>query len=136
HEPDDVWPRIRRRGRAEWSVELFDHLRLPLEDEHVRTAKRAHVERLVAGVENQDLLHAGRNVAHAAAAFQLARWLMPRDRLNRGVSWPLWGAATCRRRCSKHRCRCDGAKRTACGARLRRAALAGSGPDRPDRAAG
>src|SRR5205814_2990373 len=36
-EPDDVRPRKRRRGRAEWSIEFFDHLGLPLEDEHVGT---------------------------------------------------------------------------------------------------
>src|SRR5205823_3532439 len=36
-----------------------------------------------------------------------SRWLMPRDRLNRGASWPLWGAAACRRRWPKPRRRCD-----------------------------
>src|SRR4029077_17462234 len=57
HEPDDVWPRIHRRGRAKWSVELFDHLRLALEDENVRAPERAHVQRLVTRVQDQYLLH-------------------------------------------------------------------------------
>jgi hypothetical protein len=57
HEADDVWPLIRVSGRAEWSIQLFDHLGLALEDEHVRAAQRAHVERLVTRVENENLLH-------------------------------------------------------------------------------
>ena len=65
--PDHVRPRKPRRGRAEWSVELFDHLRLPLVDEDVRAAQRAHVERLETGVEDQHLLHGARNVADGAA---------------------------------------------------------------------
>ena len=59
HEPDDVWPRKLPRGRAKWSVELFDDLRLPLVDEHVRAPQRAHVERLVTRVQDENLLHPG-----------------------------------------------------------------------------
>ena len=60
-------PRERRRGRAQWSLELFDHLRLPLVDEHVRPPQRAHVERLVARVQDQNLLHRGRKVPDRSA---------------------------------------------------------------------
>ena len=60
-----MWPRERGRGRAKWSVELLDHLRLALEDEHVRAAQRAHVERLVTRVQDENLLHPGRNVPEA-----------------------------------------------------------------------
>jgi hypothetical protein len=56
-EPDHVRPRKPLRGRAEWSVELLDHLRLPLVDKHVRASERAHIERLEAGVQDQNLLH-------------------------------------------------------------------------------
>ena len=65
HEPDDVWPLERVRGRAKWSVELLDHLCLALEDEHVGAAQRAHVERLVTRIENENLLHLRGNVPAA-----------------------------------------------------------------------
>src|SRR5581483_8841988 len=73
HEPDDVWPRIDRRGRAEWSVELFDHLRLALEDQDVRAPDRAHVEGLETRIQDQDLLHAAENVAQQTAPHAPAR---------------------------------------------------------------
>src|SRR5581483_2521409 len=38
-EPDHVWPPERVGGRAKWSIELFDHLGLALEDEHVGAAQ-------------------------------------------------------------------------------------------------
>src|SRR4029079_19102888 len=53
HEPDDVWPPKRVGGRAEWSIELLDDLCLPLVDEDVGTAQRAHVQRLIARVQNE-----------------------------------------------------------------------------------
>src|SRR5262245_64003340 len=46
-EPDHVRPAERAAGRAEWSVELFDDLRLPLPDQHVCTPHGTDVERLV-----------------------------------------------------------------------------------------
>ena len=70
-----------------------------------------------------------RNVGAAATI----RWLLPRDRLLRGASWSLWGGATCRRRGWRPRWRCGVTKPPAGGARLRRAAAADGGPDRPDR---
>ncbi len=66
-EPDHVWPRELRRGRAKWSPELFDDLRLPLEHEHVRTSQRADVERLVTRVQDENLLHRVRKVPEHAA---------------------------------------------------------------------
>jgi hypothetical protein len=62
-----MWPLIRVSGRAKWSVELLDHLCLALEDEHVGAAQRAHIERLVTRIENENLLHLGRNVPNGAA---------------------------------------------------------------------
>jgi hypothetical protein len=61
-EPDDVWPLIRVSGRAKWSVQLLDHLCLALEDEDVGAAERAHIERLVTRIENENLLHSAGNV--------------------------------------------------------------------------
>src|SRR5439155_13129297 len=57
HEPDHMWPLVGVSGRAEWSVELLDHLCVALEDEHVGAAQRAHIERLVTRIENENLLH-------------------------------------------------------------------------------
>jgi len=61
---------------------------------------------------------------------------MPRDRLFRGVDWCCSGAAACRRRWQRHRCRCDGVQRTAWSGRLRRRGQAGSGRAHPGHAAG
>ena len=66
HEPDDVWPLVGVSGRAKWSVKFLDHLCLALEDEHVGAAQRAHIERLVTRIENENLLHLGRNVPDKA----------------------------------------------------------------------
>jgi hypothetical protein len=52
-----VWPEKRVAGGAKWSRQVFEHLGFPLEDEHVRTPYGADVQRLVAGVEDEDLLH-------------------------------------------------------------------------------
>ena len=65
-EPYDVRPRKPRRGRAKWSVEFFDHLRLPLIDEDVRAAQRAHIQRLKTGVQYQYLLHFAEKVPNSA----------------------------------------------------------------------
>jgi N-acetyl-gamma-glutamyl-phosphate reductase len=46
---------------------MLDDLRLPLPDEHVRTAERADVQRLVARIEDEDPLHRARNVAPGKA---------------------------------------------------------------------
>ena len=62
HEPDDVGPSIGVARGAEWSVQLLDDFSLPLVDEHVRAAQRAHIERLVTRIENENLLHRGRRV--------------------------------------------------------------------------
>ena len=67
-EANYVWPAVRVAGRAKWSRELFDHLRLSLEHEHVRAAKRAHIQGLVTGVQDQDLLHQPRNLAKEPAS--------------------------------------------------------------------
>src|SRR4249919_1578955 len=64
------------------------------------------------------------------------RWLVPRDRLLRGVSWPLGGATGERRRCWTPRCRSPVAKRTPGARPLCGLRPGGSGPDAPDRASG
>ena len=51
---------------------LFDHLRLALEDEHVRAPQRAHVERLVTRVQDENLLHRGRKVPDQATRIRAA----------------------------------------------------------------
>ncbi len=71
-----------------------------------------------------------------ARAVAAARWLMPRDRRLRGVSWPLWGAMRERRRCWTPRGRSPFAKRTRDARPLRGLRPSGSGPDAPDRASG
>src|SRR5207247_10531399 len=65
-EPDHVCPLERVRGRAKWSVELLDHLCLALEHQYVGAAQRAHVERLVTRIEDEYMLHPGRNVPDRA----------------------------------------------------------------------
>src|SRR5690348_13537715 len=59
-EPDHVRPDEAAGGRAERLVELLDDLRLALVEEHVGAPNRAHIQRLVTGVQNQNLLHPGR----------------------------------------------------------------------------
>ena len=49
-------------------LQFLDHLRLSLEDEHVRPPDRGHVERLVARVQDENVLHLGRNVADGPLA--------------------------------------------------------------------
>src|SRR5437764_8029336 len=66
-EPDDVRPRVGRGGGRERLLELLDHLGLALVDEHVRTPNGAHVEWLVAGVQNENVLHHRRNLASEPA---------------------------------------------------------------------
>ena len=63
HEPDHVWPRIRVGRGVQRLVELLDHLGLSLEHEHVGTPHGCDIQRLVTRVQNQNLLHLGRNVA-------------------------------------------------------------------------
>src|SRR5438876_3759477 len=58
-EPDHVGPGIRARGGMQRDVELLEHLSLALPDENVGAADRAHVERLVTGIQDQNLLHLG-----------------------------------------------------------------------------
>src|ERR1051326_5524830 len=57
HEPDHVRPDEAARRRSQRLVEMLDHLRLALVDEHVRPPNRADVQRLVAGVQNEDMPH-------------------------------------------------------------------------------
>src|SRR5215216_7873321 len=57
HETDHVRPWIRVRRRPQRLLQLLDHLRLALEHEHVRTANGCHVQRFVARVQHQNLLH-------------------------------------------------------------------------------
>src|SRR5215204_1511538 len=66
-EPDDVWPRIRVRGRMKRFVQLLDHLGLSLEYQDVSASNGGHVQRLVAGIQDQNLLHLGRNVPEGVA---------------------------------------------------------------------
>jgi hypothetical protein len=42
---------------TERAREIFEHLGLPLEHEHVGTPHRTNIERLVARVQNENLLH-------------------------------------------------------------------------------
>src|SRR5581483_9027962 len=56
-QPDHVRPRVGVRRRMERVSELLQHLGLALEDEHVSPTHRAHVERLEARVQNEDVLH-------------------------------------------------------------------------------
>ena len=65
-EPDHVGPRVGVARRVERLVELLEHLRLALEDEHVSTSHRRDVQGLVARVEHQDLRHDTKNVATRA----------------------------------------------------------------------
>ncbi len=63
---DGVWEglarptRRLRAGQRYGPVELLEHLGLSLEDEHVRPPNRRHVQRLVARVQDEDLLHSER----------------------------------------------------------------------------
>ena len=61
-----MWPPKRVGGRAKWSVELLDHFRFAFEDEDVRAAQRAHVQRLVTRIEDEYMLHFARNVPEKA----------------------------------------------------------------------
>jgi hypothetical protein len=38
-------------------VQLLDHLGFPFEDEHVGTPDRGHVQRLIARVQDENVLH-------------------------------------------------------------------------------
>src|SRR6266540_746565 len=62
-EPDHVRPRKRVGRRMEPFLELLDHLGLALEHEHVGTPNGRDVQWLVARIEDENLLHLGRNVA-------------------------------------------------------------------------
>jgi hypothetical protein len=50
-------PLVGVRCRAQRLLERLDHFGLAFEDEHVRTPDRADVQRLVAGIQDQDLFH-------------------------------------------------------------------------------
>src|SRR3954454_22226816 len=54
-EPDHVRPHERGRRRPERTVERLEHLSLALEHEHVGTLDSAHVQGLIARIQNQDL---------------------------------------------------------------------------------
>ena len=56
-EPDHVGPHVRVRRRPERLVETLDDLRLPLPHEYVGATCRAHVERLVARVQDENVVH-------------------------------------------------------------------------------
>ena len=64
-EADHVRAGVGVRRRPQRLVEPLDDLGLPLPDEHVRTPCGAHVQGLVARIEDQDVAHAARNVAGA-----------------------------------------------------------------------
>ena len=66
HEPDDVRSREGRRRRPQRLTVALEHLGLPLPHEHVRATDRAHVQRLVARIQDEDALHRARNVAPAS----------------------------------------------------------------------
>jgi hypothetical protein len=68
HEPNHVRPSKLRARRAEGSIVALEDLSLALPDEHVRTAKRADVQGLVARVEDEDALHRARSVAPVLSA--------------------------------------------------------------------
>src|SRR5262249_61140754 len=57
-EPDHVRPDEGRSRGAKWLVELLDDLCLPLVEQHMSAPHGAYIERLVAGVQDQNLLHA------------------------------------------------------------------------------
>src|SRR5205807_5928067 len=61
-EPDHVRPDEARFGGTEGFLEALDDLRLALVDEHVRPPHRANVERLVARVQDENMLQPGRKV--------------------------------------------------------------------------
>src|SRR6185295_19362517 len=56
-QPDHVRPDEAAGRRAERLVEVLDHLGLALVEEDVGAPNRAHIQRLVTGVEDQNLLH-------------------------------------------------------------------------------
>ena len=64
-EPDHVRPREGVRRGAERQLVLLEHLRLPLEHEHVRAPHRAHVQRLVARIQDEDLAQSAGKRSHA-----------------------------------------------------------------------
>ncbi len=54
-EPDHVWSGERVGGGVQGRLVLLEHLRLPLEHEHMRAPNRADVQRLVARIEDENL---------------------------------------------------------------------------------
>src|SRR5262249_13306326 len=63
HEPDHVGTWKGGARRVKRLVELLYHLRLSFEHEDVSTSDRCHVQRLVARVEDENVLHLAGNVA-------------------------------------------------------------------------
>ena len=64
-EPDHVRPDEAAGRRAQRLVELLDHLGLALVDQHVGAPNRAHVQRLVTCVQDENVLQPARKVPAA-----------------------------------------------------------------------
>src|SRR3954447_2351247 len=65
-QPDHVGPDEAAGRGAQGLVEPLDHLRLALVDEHVGTPHRTHVQRLIAGIQDENVLHPWGKVASRA----------------------------------------------------------------------
>ena len=60
---DHMRPGIGVRSRVQRLVELLDHLGLALEHEHMRAPNAGDVQRLVARIQDENLLHLAENLA-------------------------------------------------------------------------
>src|SRR5207248_1182911 len=83
-QPDHMGPDEAARGRAQRLIEVLDHLGLALVQEHVGTPNRAHVQRLVTGIQNQNLLHlAPKGISGTA--------LDRSNDVSKATKLPIWG---------------------------------------------